>query len=168
MRNPYARWATVMALALVCILARSLKAQEPSESIAVAEPLTYTVVYSDSLGLSHFADRHIDFELVDYAPPAPPISVSEVTEADGLVFISSPGGWYGDWHPAPRRQMIFCLSGKLEVEVSDGEVRRFGPGAVILVEDTSGQGHVTRVVGEDRAYLLAAPTPRPFGKRPAP
>jgi quercetin dioxygenase-like cupin family protein len=45
--------------------------------------------------------------------------------------------------------MIFCLSGEIEAEVSDGEVRRFGPGAVILLEDTSGPGHITRVVGED-------------------
>jgi len=158
--NTYRRWATVTLLVLVCILARSLQAQEPAEPIAVAEPLTYTVVYSDSLGLSHFADHQVDFELVDYAPPAPPISVSEVTEADGLVYISSPVGWFGDWHPAPRRQMIFFLSGTVEVEVSDGAIRSFGPGAVILVEDTSGQGHVTRVVGEDRAYLVAVPIPR--------
>ena len=160
-RRTFPLWVTVPSLVLVCVAARSLKAQEPAEPMAVAEPLSYSVVYSDSLGLSHFADRQVDFELVEYAPPAPPISVSEVTEADGLVYISSPAGWFGDWHPAPRRQMIFCLSGTMEVEVSDGEILRFGPGAVILVEDTSGQGHITRVVGEERAYLAAVPIPDP-------
>jgi hypothetical protein len=52
---------------------------------------------------------------------------------------------------------MFCLSGELEVEVSDGEIRRFGPGSVILVEDTSGKGHVSRVVGEVRGYMAAMP-----------
>jgi len=157
----FPRWPTIISLALVCVVAHSLKAQEPSAPIAVAGSLTYTVVFADSLGLSHFADHQIEFGLVDFAPPAPPISVSEVTEADGLVFISSPAGWFGDWHPAPRRQLIFCLSGTMEVEVSEGEVRRFGPGAVILVEDTSGQGHITHIVGEDRAYLVAVPILEP-------
>lgn len=130
------------------------------ESIPVAEPITYSVVYSDSSGLSHFADRQVDFELIDYAPPAPAVSVSEPTPAEAIVYLSSPSGWNGDWHPAPRRQMIFCLSGEMEVEVSDGEVRTFVPGAFLLVEDTTGTGHITRVVSRDRAYLAAVPLPR--------
>jgi len=134
-------------------------AQDSLASIAVAEPFTYAVVFSDSTGLSHFADRQISFELTDYAPPAPPISVSQPTIAENIVYLSSPSGWSGDWHPAPRRQMIFCLSGEIEVEVSDGEVRSFAPGAALLVEDTTGKGHITRVVGQDRAYLAAVPFP---------
>lgn len=50
-------------------------------------------------------------------------------------------------HPAPRRQFVIQLSGEVEVEASDGEVRRLGPGSVVLVEDTEGRGHVTRPVG---------------------
>ena len=49
---------------------------------------------------------------------------------------------------APRRQLIIHLAGEAEVEVSDGEVRRFGPGSVMLVEDVSGKGHRTRRVGD--------------------
>jgi hypothetical protein len=30
--------------------------------------------------------------------------------------------------------------------VSDGEVRRFAPGRIILVEDLAGKGHASRVV----------------------
>ncbi|NOR14063.1 MAG: cupin domain-containing protein, partial [Candidatus Aminicenantes bacterium] len=71
--------------------------------------------------------------------------------------ISSPPGWFGDWHPAPRRQFIFMLIGELEVEVSDGEVRKFVPGDVMLVEDTTGQGHISHVIGNERAYLAVVP-----------
>jgi hypothetical protein len=47
----------------------------------------------------------------------------------------------------PRRQFIVHVEGEVEVEVSDGEVRRFSPGSVVLVEDTHGTGHITRPVG---------------------
>ena len=33
------------------------------------------------------------------------------------------------------------------MEVADGEVRRFGPGDIVLLEDLTGPGHTTRVVG---------------------
>jgi len=160
-------WSLIDAIGLLSqigeLSVEPLRAQlsEPigDESITVAEPLTYAVVYSDSAGLSHFADREIDFELIDYAPPAPPISVSQATPAENVVYLSSPAGWTGDWHPAPHRQMIFCLSGQIEVEVSDGEIRTFGPGDLVLVDDTTGRGHITRVVGGDRVYLAATPVP---------
>jgi hypothetical protein len=44
---------------------------------------------------------------------------------------------------------MVVLGGQVEAEVSDGEVRRFGPGDVVLVEDTEGRGHRSWVVGED-------------------
>jgi hypothetical protein len=40
------------------------------------------------------------------------------------------------------------------VQTSNGEVRRFGPGDVVLLEDTTGKGHRSRVVG-DRDVLGA-------------
>ncbi len=131
--------------------------QDVPASVTVSEPLSITRLYSDSEGGSHFSDVEIPFELKDYAPPTPPISVTDFVGVEGFVIISSPAGWFGDWHPAPRKQYMFCLSGTLEVEVTDGEVRQFGPGSVILVEDTTGKGHVSRVVGKERGYMLAMP-----------
>ena len=43
------------------------------------------------------------------------------------------------------------IAGELEVEAGDGERRRFGPGSVVLLEDVSGKGHFTRVVGHGSA-----------------
>lgn len=118
-----------------------------------AEPLPYVRIYADAEGASHFADEVLPFALVDFAPPAPPISVTGFMDAESVGLISSPSDWYGDWHPAPRRQLMFMLAGELEVRVSDGEVRRFGPGATILVEDITGQGHTSKVVSEDRVFM---------------
>jgi hypothetical protein len=32
----------------------------------------------------------------------------------------------------------------MEMETTDGTVKRLGPGDLVLLEDTSGKGHVTR------------------------
>lgn len=130
---------------------------EETLDIVVADPVRYARVFTDPQGETHFADEVLTFELVDFAPPAPPISVSAVFDAETVSFISSPAGWYGDWHPAPRRQFILMLVGELEVEVSDGEVRRFGPGSFCLLEDTTGKGHVSRVVSTTRGLAAAIP-----------
>ena len=131
--------------------------QGEHQDIKVSEPFRYTRLYSDSDGESHFSDEEINFELADLAPPAPPISVSDMIKAEGVLFVSSPSDWYGDWHPAPRRQFFFVLSGELEVEVSDGEVRRFSNGDVILLEDTFGKGLISRVVSNERCYAVFVP-----------
>ena len=54
---------------------------------------------------------------------------------------------------------MLYLAGEIEVEASDGEVRRFGPGSVTLVEDTTGKGHRSRVVGDTTALLAVVQLP---------
>ena len=43
--------------------------------------------------------------------------------------------------------------------VQAGERRRFGPGDVVLVEDTSGRGHITRWLGDGPRRTLFLPLP---------
>ncbi|MGD9347962.1 MAG: cupin domain-containing protein [Candidatus Aminicenantes bacterium] len=147
-------------LIVICIPVTVLmigRHQETTQKIETAEPLNYTRIYADSTGQSHFGKQAATFQLVDYAPPAPPISVSAALVAESVNFISSPSGWFGNWHPVPQRQFVFMLAGTMEVEVSDGEKRKFLPGDVLLVEDTSGMGHISRVVSKERAYLAVVP-----------
>ncbi len=141
----------------ITVYGSGLADQRKPQDIPVAEPLKYTRVYADSSGASHVADEEMEFELVDFAPPAPAISLSEAFNATSVAVISSPLGWYGDWHPTPQRQFVFILTGLVEVEVSDGEVRTLGPGSVALLEDRVGQGHRTRVVGKERCYIVIVP-----------
>jgi quercetin dioxygenase-like cupin family protein len=49
-------------------------------------------------------------------------------------------------HNAPQPYICIILSGQGEVVVSDGEARRFAPGDMLLCEDLTGKGHVTRAV----------------------
>ncbi len=131
----FPRWPTVVPFVLVLVMPLHASAQEADESITVAEPLTYTVVYSDSVGLSHFADRRINFGLIDYAPPAPPISVSQPTPAESIVYLSSPAGWYGDWHPTPKRQIFIYMAG--EIEAIGKDVTRFKVGDQVMLKNNT-------------------------------
>ncbi|WP_157200188.1 cupin domain-containing protein [Methanogenium cariaci] len=79
-----------------------------------------------------------------------PLFLSVFHSADQYAFGRIPPGWFGTWHPTPRRQFFFQSAGEVEVKVSDGgEVRRFHPGNIILLEDTGGKGHITRVIGTE-------------------
>ena len=110
--------------------------------------MQYTRIYAGPDGESHFDEVAVALVANDFAPPAPPLNVSAPIPAAQFVFVALPPGWYGDWHPAPRRQYWVQIAGQLDVEVSDGEIRRFDPGDVGLLEDISGKGHVTRVIGQ--------------------
>jgi len=66
--------------------------------------------------------------------------------ATQISFNVWPVGRFLDWHPAPRRQFVIILQGQLEIGLGDGSKHVFGPGDARLVEDTTGQGHTTRVV----------------------
>jgi len=115
--------------------------------------MLYVRCYADPTGESNFSEVNIDKSPVDFAPPAPPVNLSASTPTESLIFAGLPSGWYGDWHPAPRRQFCFVLASSIELAVSDGEVRRFGPGSAYFVEDLAGKGHTLRVVGSDEALF---------------
>ena len=60
-----------------------------------------------------------------------------------------------DWHPAPNRQFVVTLSGESEIELEGGRKLRLGPGHILLAEDTTGQGHISRAIGSgDRISLF--------------
>jgi len=111
--------------------------------------MRYARIYCDADGTSHFEDLDIELLPSDYAPPAPPFGVSEAIPVSNVVLASFRAGWFGDWYPTPRRQLYFSLSGRLEVGVSDGEVRILESGDMVLVEDVMAPGHTTRAVGDE-------------------
>jgi len=108
--------------------------------------LTYARLYADENGESHFEDVELELTSTDYAPPAPPLDLSALTPAAQFGFMNARAGWASEWHQSSARNMFFVLSGEWEVRASDGEARRFPAGSVLLVEDTTGKGHSSRVV----------------------
>jgi hypothetical protein len=124
--------------------------------------MKYFRAYTDDNGDSHSEEVEVAMSLTDFAPPAPPappVELSSFMQVTNLAFLRVPAGWYSAAHPAPRRQFMFVLAGELEGTLSDGEVRRHSPGSVVLLDDTWGKGHTTRVVGDNPALIAVVQLP---------
>ena len=88
----------------------------------------------------------------------PTVSTFMLTRSPiGLRLVSDPVGRFIDWHPAPRRQFVIILSGQLEIGLGDGSKHIFGAGDARLVEDTTGEGHTTRVHGNQPCLTATIP-----------
>jgi hypothetical protein len=110
-------------------------------------------LYTDEAGESHFGAWEWHATETALAPPAPPVQVTEPVPAERALMLRVPAGWYGEPHPAPRRQLMVVVAGIMEATASDGETRLFTPGSAILLEDTTGKGHTSRTV--DGEVLIA-------------
>jgi hypothetical protein len=99
-------------------------------------------LYVDAKGETHFRDIE-----VEWAENVPGGLMSKRLPATGIIFRQSPPDYDLTWHPAPRRQYIINLDAGVEITASDGERRVIGAGEVILVEDTTGKGHLSKAVG---------------------
>ncbi len=104
-------------------------------------------LYSGDDGQSHIEQ----LDLADHPELSQAIAVSTIT------FRQWEPGHFIDWHPAPRRQYIISLSGNIEIGLGDGATHTFGPGDARLVEDTTGQGHTTRVPGDTPSISSVIP-----------
>lgn len=125
--------------------------------MADAMPILHLTEGAD--GISHFSDLHVSLRSGSFAPPAPPMPVSDTEPATGLRYLVLPAGWGGARHPSPRRQVAFCLSGRLRVDAGDGAVREFGAGAIWRMEDVAGSGHTTTVLGDEDLRLAIVQLP---------
>lgn len=117
--------------------------------------IEYLRIYSDDKGCSHFEVKAIELAEKDYAPPAPSLNTSPLEAADNSVFLELPAGWYGDWHPTPVRQWIIIMTGICEFEAGDGEKVTRKAGDVVLLDDLTGKGHQTKVVGNESVRMAA-------------
>lgn len=116
----------------------------------------YVRMYADEDGESHFEDVDMELQPVDFAPPAAPLNIAPISAAAQCQWVGGPIGWRGDIpHPAPNRQMFCCMVGSYEITVSDGSVRSFPTGSVLLLEDTHGKGHSTRITSDEDALVFA-------------
>ena len=105
-------------------------------------------LYTGADGRSHFEDLN---EL------PPDVEASAARRATEVQFRRFPVGFFSDFHNAPRRQFLITLSGQMEIGLGDGTRRRFGAGDVMLAEDLTGQGHTSRVVGNQPRVAAIIP-----------
>ena len=107
-----------------------------------------TRIYTGKDNQSHFEDLDIPMK------PTQNGVISELVPTSGTIFRETSEGASLAFHPAPRRQFVITLSGVGEIECGDGTRRRFGPGDILLAEDTTGKGHITREIEPRRGIFI--------------
>ena len=131
------------------------RAEEPKPAQAGSElRQPYVHLYADADGVSHFRDEVLTIPATASGPAALTLS-----QAPGATLLALKRGAKEDWHRAPRRMYLIALTGMSEVTAGDGQVRRFAPGTVVLMDDTTGKGHITRSVGKQDHIALTVPAP---------
>jgi quercetin dioxygenase-like cupin family protein len=105
-------------------------------------------------GGSQFGDTDIEQTEAPYVQNVPPVLVSQPLPVEALVVVTVPDDVRStELHPAPRRQFVIVLHGVFEIETSDGDRRTLPPGGFALLEDTTGRGHVTRVLSSPASFV---------------
>ena len=116
---------------------------------------SYVRFFADEDGETHIEDVTVGLELRDFAPPADPVNIAPFLQASGTLWFGADPGWDGAaFHPTPQRQIFCVVRGQIEGTTSDGAVRQLGPGEVVLLDDTEGKGHSTRVIGDEELLML--------------
>jgi len=114
----------------------------------------YVRLFADDEGESHFEDLDAELVPTEFARASPPLDLSQLAAADEVGFLCGPAGWRADWHPSSARNLFVVISGEWEIDASDGETRRFGPGSVLLVEDMTGRGHKSHVTSAEESLAV--------------
>jgi hypothetical protein len=162
----------LLVAAIVAIGAPGLlpHGDEAHPAAAATRVLSFTHLWADANGVSHFRDEKLSFEAA--TPQNPTAGTTSHTNPDpealvalplrgatGATFLYLKRAAVEDWHRAPRRMYLIAVQGMSEVTVSDGEVRRFGLGSIVLMDDLTGKGHITRAVGNVDHIALTIPVP---------
>lgn len=110
----------------------------------------YSTLYIDSDGESHFRDGgSLDLVLPSAAERADGDMFFHTMQGVASVMLTRlKAGMTEDWHASPQRMFVFGLGGEVEMSASDGTTRVVGSGDMLLLEDTSGKGHLTHVPGD--------------------
>jgi quercetin dioxygenase-like cupin family protein len=109
-------------------------------------------IYTGEDGQSHFEEIPLEFQPEDDASER-----TVVHQESGIIARRFDPKRSNPWHNAPGRVCVFTLSGAVDIEIGDGTVRRLEPGDILIAEDVTGQGHITREVGPEARVSVFVP-----------
>ena len=108
-------------------------------------------LYTGNDQKSHFEEIELNFG------GNQPMLTTEPRAATSAIFRSAAAGLFLERHPAPRRQFLVTLSGSWEIEAGNSVKRVFKTGDVMLADDTTGEGHTSRVLGSEPHVFMTVP-----------
>jgi hypothetical protein len=108
-------------------------------------PILITRIYTSPDGQTHAED--IDPKLSP--PDALGLEHSDAVKVASATFVRFAPNFFEDWHHAHARRYVITLTGRGEVEIPGGRKIPMEHGHVLLFEDLSGKGHISRALTAD-------------------
>ena len=147
--KPITRLGFAVVLAALPIVSSATRVSSQSQARTIV-----TRLYTGADGQSYAEDTEVAWrpaklraELSDSAP----------VNVTGAQFLRWPRGFVWSGHPASKRQYVIIVSGRGEVDVAGGKKVALAPGRVLLAEDVTGNGHVTRIGPDEDLVMLLVP-----------
>jgi hypothetical protein len=129
--------------------------QRTDHDVVVAQQragIAVTRIFTGPDGQTHAEEVNVKLARDDAST-----ELSEMMKTTGVRFRRQAPNYFEDWHTAPRKQYVITLSGQGEIEVAGGKKIPLGPGHILLVEDLTGKGHISRGVGTEERISLIIP-----------
>jgi hypothetical protein len=104
-----------------------------------------TRVYPGPDGQSHAEEIEMKLETADKLG----LEQSEAVGTSSVNFVRFPANFFEDWHQAHARRYVITLTGRGEAEIGGGQRIAMEPGRVVLFEDMTGKGHISRSLSGD-------------------
>lgn len=145
------RWAFGCGLMAVFVLicAPQVSRQEVlAQSAKPSQPYAMQLLYTGPDGLAYVKDLQV---------AARPNGVADLLPVNGIEIHRTPPGFSIGWHLEKRRQYLITLSGSGEIGIANGKKIILRPGSILLVENTTGKGHMTRTLGKETWVTLWIP-----------
>ena len=128
-----------------------------SDNRVTDERVTCLRIFADAGGETHMEDVDIALQPRKLFKSNPPLRLSDNVAASWFNICHVPAGMHEvDWHNPPQRLLVLWLTGEVEFETSDGNIRRLPAGSVVLAEDTTGKGHISRHPPEGQLVVHVA------------
>jgi mannose-6-phosphate isomerase-like protein (cupin superfamily) len=140
-----------MSLALLTL---SLVSSANHAAAQRRDATTVTRLYTGTDGQSHAEDIEVAWRPAKLRAE---LSESASVKVTGAQFLRWPRGFVWEGHPASKRQYVIIVSGRGEVDLVGGKKVQLAPGRVLLAEDVTGKGHITRVGADDDLVMLLVP-----------
>lgn len=140
---------------LTLVWAPRLSGQVAPGQAQMRGPYTIQLLYTGSDGQAYTKDIEMS---------AGPNGVVDLLPVSAVEIHRTRPGFSVGWHVEKRRQYLITISGRGEIDIAGGKKIILAPGSILLVENGTGKGHMTRVVGNKEWVGLWLPLVDQAGK----
>jgi mannose-6-phosphate isomerase-like protein (cupin superfamily) len=142
------RWAVAFGLAAAFMLICVPQISHDAVLAQSHKPYSMRLLYTGPDGLAYVKNIEV---------AARPNGVVDLLPNSGIEIHRTQPGFSIGWHVETRRQYVITLSGRGEIDIAGGKKIILNPGSILLVENGTGKGHKTRVLGDKPWVALWVP-----------